>query len=205
MTEELFPDGHWQKPSVMLVSLQIIFIGVAIICVAFRLYARVSLERRVAVDGIFIVIGLSLVIARAVVACLSSQSGWASRAGPEAGYQIPYYIHYFERRLLYALSAFFIRAGVLTYYLRLFPSALIRLRQSNWFLLAISLAQMLQLIIMLAYFCNDIRDLYHGNTIDYSNPKCSNAYAFTYSAAIGDAVIDFMIYVLPILYVWGLR
>jgi hypothetical protein len=205
MVAELFPDGHWQKPSAVLVSLQILFIAIAIICVTFRLYARVSLKRWIAVDDIFIVIGLSLAIARAVVASLSSQSGWASRAGPEADYQIPYYTHYFERRLLYALSAFFIRAGVLTYYLRLFPSALVRLRQCSCLLLALSLAQMLQLVIMLAYFCNDLRDLYHGNIIGYSNPRCSNAYAFTYSGAIGDAVIDFMIYVLPIPYVWGLR
>jgi hypothetical protein len=205
MIKELFPDGHWQKPSRVLVSLQILFISIAIICVAFRLYARVSLKRRIAVDDIFIVIGLSLAIARAVVASLSSQSGWASRAGPEADYQIHYYTHYFERRLLYALSAFFIRAGVLIYYLRLFPSALVRLRQSSWVLLALSLTQMLQLVIILAYFCNDIRDLYHGNIIGYDNPRCSNAYAFTYSGAIGDAAIDFMIYVLPIPYVWGLR
>lgn len=205
MVLELFPNGRWQKPSAVLVSLQIVFISIATICVIFRLYARISLKRRIAVDDIFIVIGLSLAIARAVIASLSSQSGWASRAGPKADYQIPYYTHYFERRLLYALSAFFIRAGVLTYYLRLFPTALVRLRQSSWVFLALSLAQMLQLVIMLAYFCNDLEDLYRGNIIGYSNPRCSNAYAFTYSGAIGDAAIDFMIYMLPIPYVWGLR
>lgn len=205
MAEELFPEGRWKKPSAPLVSLQIVFISIATICVGFRLYARVSLKRRIAVDDIFIVIGLSLAIARAVVASLSSQSGWATRAGPEADYQIPYYTHYFERRLLYALSAFFIRAGVLTFYLRLFPSALVRLRQSSWILLALSLAQMLQLVLVLACFCSDLRALYRGNIIGYSNPRCSNAYAFTYSGAIGDAAIDFLIYVLPIPYVWGLR
>ncbi|KAE9970363.1 hypothetical protein EG328_006319 [Venturia inaequalis] len=205
MVPELFPNGRWRNPSAVLVSLQIVFISIATICVTLRLFTRISLKRRIAVDDIFIVIGLSLAIARAVVASLSSQSGWASRAGPEADYQIPYYTHYFERRLLYALSAFFIRAGVLVYYLRLFPTALVRLRQSSWVLLALSLAQMLQLVIMLAYFCNDLKDLYRGNILGYSNPRCSNAYAFTYSGAIGDAAIDFMIYVLPIPYVWGLR
>ncbi|KAE9961901.1 hypothetical protein BLS_001157 [Venturia inaequalis] len=205
MVPELFPNGRWRNPSAVLVSLQIVFISIATICVTLRLFTRISLKRRIAVDDIFIVIGLSLAIARAVVASLSSQSGWASRMGPEADYQIPYYTHYFERRLLYALSAFFIRAGVLVYYLRLFPTALVRLRQSSWVLLALSLAQMLQLVIMLAYFCNDLKDLYRGNILGYSNPRCSNAYAFTYSGAIGDAAIDFMIYILPIPYVWGLR
>lgn len=205
MVLELFPNGRWQKPSTVHVSLQIVFISIAIICVTLRLYARISLKRRIAVDDFFIVIGLSLAIARAVVASLSSQSGWASRTGPEADYQILYYTHYFERRLLYALSAFFIRAGVLTYYLRLFPTTLVRLRQSSWVLLALSLAQMLQLVIMLAYICNDLEDLYRGNIIGYNNPKCSNAFVFTYSGAIGDAAIDFLTYVLPIPYVWGLR
>jgi hypothetical protein len=205
MLQELFPNGHWQKPSVLLVSLQIIFISIATICVALRLYARVSLKRRVAVDDIFIVIGLGLAIARAVVASLSSQSGWASRAGPKAVYQIPYYLHYFERRILYATSAFFIRAGVVTYYLRLFPNALVRLRKISWVLLALSFVQLLQLVTMLASRCNDIRDLYRGDIVGYNNPRCSDAYAFTYSGAIGDAVLDFIIYVLPISYVWGLR
>lgn len=205
MVPELFPDGRWQSPSAVLVSLQIVFISIATICVTLRLYARISLKRRIAVDDIFIVIGLSLAIARAVVASLSSQAGLANRSGPEEDYQIPYYTHYFERRLFYALSAFFIRAGVLVYYLRLFPNALVRLRQSSWVLLALSMAQMLQLVIVLAYFCNDLEDLYRGNIIGYSNPRCSNAYAFTYSGAIGDAAIDFMIYILPIPYVWGLR
>jgi hypothetical protein len=152
-----------------------------------------------------IVIGLGLAIARAVVACLSSQSGWASRAGPQAKYQIPYYTHYFERRLFYAIGAFFIRSGVLTYYLRLFPRALQRLRLSSWILLCLSFLQFLQLTIVLAVFCDNISDLYHGDIDHYHNARCSDAYAFTYSGAIGDAAIDAMIYVLPIPYVWGLR
>lgn len=65
--------------------------------------------------------------------------------------------------------------------------------------------QGLQLIVVLAYYCNDISDLYRGNISNYHNPRCSNAFAFTYSGAIGDAAIDAMIYVLPLPYVWGLR
>jgi hypothetical protein len=48
-------------------------------------------------------------------------------------------------------------------------------------------------------------DLYHGNLKGYSNPRCSYAYWFTYSGAIGDAAIDAAIYIMPIPYVWGLR
>ncbi|KAF2431687.1 hypothetical protein EJ08DRAFT_586823 [Tothia fuscella] len=202
---QLFPDGQWRKPSLPLVIAQGCFAFIATICVALRMYARISLKRRLAVDDFFIVIGLVLAIARAVVASLSSQSGWASRAGPEADYQIPYYIHYFERRLLYALSALFIRGGVLTYYLRLFPSSLRKLRLGSWILLVLSSMQGLQLIIVLAVYCNDITKLYRGTISNYHNPRCSNAFVFTYSGAIGDAAIDAMIYVLPIPYVWGLR
>jgi hypothetical protein len=205
MTEELFPDGHWKKPSATIIGLQSTFAAVATLCVALRFYARISLKRRLAVDDFCIVIGLGFAIARAVIASLSSQSGWASRTGPQAKYQIPYYTHYFERRLFYALGAFFIRSGVLTYYLRLFPRALRRLRCSSWVLLFLSFLQFLQLTVVLAVYCNDIADLYHGDINKYHNAKCSDAYAFTYSGAIGDAAIDAMIYVLPIPYVWGLR
>lgn len=88
MTEQLFPDGHWKSPSLPLVIAQSVFATIATACVALRMYARISLKRRLAVDDFFIVIGLVLAIARAVVASLSSQSGWASRAGPEAVYQV---------------------------------------------------------------------------------------------------------------------
>jgi hypothetical protein len=205
MTDELFPDGHWKEPSSTIIVLQAVLAVIATFCVALRLYARISLKKGLAVDDICIVIGLGFAIARAVISSLSSQSGWASRAGPQADYQIPYYTHYFERRLFYALGAFFIRAGVLTYYLRLFPMALQRLRLGSWILLVLSFLQCLQLTVVLAVFCNDIRDLYHHDIGHYHNAQCSDAYAFTYSGAIGDAVIDAMIYVLPIPYVWGLR
>ena len=133
-------------------------------------------------------------IARTVVAGLTSQSGWASRSGPMASFQIPYYTHYFERRLIYALAAFFIRAGVLTYYLRLFPRALQRLRGTSWVLLVLSFLQCAQLCIEIGVYCDDITDLYKGKIEDYFNPHCSDAYGFTYSGAIGDAAIDAMIY-----------
>jgi hypothetical protein len=203
--EQLFPGGHWKSPNVGLVVLQGLLAFIATIAVAVRLYARITLRKKVALDDICIVLGLCFAVARAVVASLSSQSGWASRKGPDAEWQVPYYLHYFERRLLYALSAFFIRLGVLLYYLRLFPPALNRLRWCSWFLIAFSFAQCLQLSVLLAVYCDDITDLYKGHYQDYSNPHCANAYAFTYSGAIGDAVIDFLIYVLPLPYVWGLR
>jgi hypothetical protein len=204
-TNELFPNGHGKHRNTGLVAAQAIFATVATIAVSLRLYARISLRKRLALDDFCIFLGLGFAIARAVVASLSSQSGWASRKGPDAAYQVPYYRHYFERRLFYALSAFFIRSGVLLYYLRLFPRALVRLRWCSWFLLALSLAQCLQLCVTLAVYCNDITDLYKGHFQTYSNPHCSNAYAFTYSGAIGDAAIDAMIYILPLPYVWGLK
>jgi hypothetical protein len=203
--EQLFPDSHWKGPNVGLVVLQALLALIATVAVTARLYARISLRKKVALDDICIVIGLCFAVARAVVASLSSQSGWASRKGPDAEWQTPYYLHYFEQRLLYALSAFFIRLGVLLYYLRLFPPAVARLRGCSWALTALSFAQCLQLSVLLGVYWDDITDLYRGRYETYSNPHCANAYAFTYSGAIGDAVIDAMIYILPLSYVWGLR
>ncbi|KAF2095228.1 hypothetical protein NA57DRAFT_21291, partial [Rhizodiscina lignyota] len=180
-------------------------ITIATASVGLRLYARITLHKHLAVDDVCIVLGLALSIARTVIAGLSSESGWASRHGPQANYQIPYYLRYFERRLFYALAAFFIRAGVLTYYLRLFPTALRRLRATSWAVLVLSFLQCAQLCIELGVYCNDIGDLYRGHIEHYDNPSCSDAYGFTYSGAIVDAAIDGMIYLTPIPYVWGLR
>ena len=52
---------------------------------------------------------------------------------------------------------------------------------------------------------SDIDDLYRKDLAGFDNPKCAFNSAFTYSAAIGDAVIDAVIYILPIPYIWGLR
>jgi hypothetical protein len=205
MVVELFPDGHWRPPSVTIIAIQTTMIFIATVCVALRLYTRFTLAKRIAVDDVCIVLGWSFALARVVVACLSSQSGWASRAGPSAKYQIPYYLWYFERRLFYALSALFIRSSILTYYLRLFPPQLRRLRFGSWILLVLSLAQGIQLISFLARYCNDLGDLYRGDIAKYHNPRCSDTYVFTYSGTIGDSIIDAMIYTLPLPYVWGLR
>ena len=52
---------------------------------------------------------------------------------------------------------------------------------------------------------SDIDDLYRGDLASFRNPKCAFNAPFTYSGAIGDAVIDAAIYILPIPYIWGLR
>lgn len=194
MIQELFPDGHWRSPAVAIIAVPTCLMTIATVAVALRLYARISLKKKLAADDIFIVVGLGLSIGRTVIAGLSSQSGWASRAGPTASFQIPYYLHYFERRLLYALAAFFIRAGVLTYYLRLFPRALYRLRGTSWVLLVLSFLQCAQLCINIGIYCDDITDLYRHRMEHYDNPHCSDAYGFTYSGAIGDAIVDGLIY-----------
>jgi hypothetical protein len=50
MTEELFPDGHWKRPSAAIIGLQSAFAAIAALCVALRIYARISLKRGLAVD-----------------------------------------------------------------------------------------------------------------------------------------------------------
>ncbi|KIW07030.1 uncharacterized protein PV09_01924 [Verruconis gallopava] len=203
--DDLFPSRSWKSANVGLVVVQALLAFIASLAVALRIYARISLHKKLALDDLSIILGLLFAIARAVVASLSSQSGWASRKGPDHAFQVPYYTHYFERRLFYALSAFFIRTGVLLYYLRLFPRTLSRLRFYSWILLMFSLAQCLQLCVVLAVYCDDITDLYRGDLEKYHNPRCADAPPFTYSGAIGDAAINAAIYVLPLPYVWGLK
>ncbi|KAF1809337.1 hypothetical protein P152DRAFT_441850 [Eremomyces bilateralis CBS 781.70] len=202
---QVFKNGHLTPPTKWVIAIQSILVALATCFVCWRMYARISLKKRIAADDIFIVLGLGLAIGRAVAASLSSQIGWASRMGPQEQYQVAFYQRYFERRLWYALSAMFTRLGVLTYYLRLFPTALRGLRIGSWVLIIGTFMQCLQLVLTLAILCSDIDDLYRGALNEYHNPRCSNAREFTYSGALVDAVLDALIYALPIPYIWGLR
>jgi hypothetical protein len=57
---------------------------------------------------------------------------------------------------------------------------------------------------VLIYFCNDISKLWTNDWLDFRGSQCFSSAVYSYSAAIGDSVVDSMIFALPIPYVWQL-
>ena len=57
---------------------------------------------------------------------------------------------------------------------------------------------------VLAVSCRGISELWTDNWLDFSGSQCFSSSRYSYSAAIGDTVVDSLIFALPIPYVWRL-
>jgi hypothetical protein len=98
----------------------------------------------------------------------------------------------------------FTRWSVLAYYLRIFPPGLVSLRRLCYILLFLTLCQFIEVLTVLIYFCRTIRHLWTADFHAFSGSQCFSSSAYSYSAAIGDSVLDCLIFALPIPYVWRL-
>jgi len=112
--------------------------------------------------------------------------------------------HIFERRIAYLFSVTFIRLSILTYYLRIFPHSLCSLRSYTYALLLTTLLLFLAVLSVLIFYCHDISKLWNHSWPTFSGSQCFSSSVYSYSAAIGDSVIDSMIFALPVPYVWQL-
>ena len=99
----------------------------------------------------------------------------------------------------------FTRCSVLAYYLRIFPPGLVSLRRLSWILLALALAQFIEVFTVLIVFCKSIGKLWTKDFLRFSGSRCFSSSTYSYSAAIGDSVLDCLIFALPIPYVWRLN
>jgi hypothetical protein len=136
---------------------------------------------------------------------MSADDTWGfDRRGPDHISEIPYYQHIFERRICYIFAAAFTRWSVLAYYLRIFPPGLTSLRRLCWILLVLALAQFIEVFTVLIVFCKSIGKLWTSDYLSFSGSRCFSSSTYSYSAAIGDAVLDCLIFALPIPYVWSL-
>lgn len=68
----------------------------------------------------------------------------------------------------------------------------------------LTLALLILVLTILIYQCRDIGKLWTKEWCHFSGPRCFSSAVYSYSAAIGDSVIDSMIFVLPTPYVWRL-
>lgn len=112
--------------------------------------------------------------------------------------------HIFERRMTYLFAVTFTRFSVLTYYLRIFPPSMYSLRRCCHALIALALILFIEVLVVLIVYCKDIEQLWTDHWIDFTGSQCFSSAVYSYSAAIGDSVIDSMIFTLPIPYVWRL-
>ncbi|ORY09616.1 hypothetical protein BCR34DRAFT_368803 [Clohesyomyces aquaticus] len=123
---------------------------------------------------------------------------------PDHESEIPYYRHIFERRIAYIFAAFFTRCSILAYYLRIFPPGISTLRRICWVFLALAIAQTTEVLTVLLVLCRSISKLWSPLWPTFHESKCFSSPIYSYSAAIGDSILDTLIFSLPIPYIFSL-
>jgi hypothetical protein len=78
------------------------------------------------------------------------------------------------------------------------------LRRCCHALIALALILFIEVFVVLIVYCKDIGQLWTDHWTDFTGSQCFSSAVYSYSAAIGDSVIDSMIFALPIPYVWRL-
>lgn len=78
------------------------------------------------------------------------------------------------------------------------------LRRCSYFLIALAAVLFVEVFVVLIIYCKDIGKLWSNDWLDFTGSQCFSSAVYSYSAAIGDSVIDSMIFALPIPYVWRL-
>jgi hypothetical protein len=106
--------------------------------------------------------------------------------------------------MAYLFAVTFTRFSVLTYYLRIFPPGLTSLRRCCHVLITLALLLFLEIFIVLVVYCKDIGQLWTDDWLDFTGSQCFSSSTYSYSASVGDSIIDSMIFTLPIPYVWRL-
>ncbi|KAB2109441.1 hypothetical protein AG0111_0g243 [Alternaria gaisen] len=177
----------------------------ALSTVILRVYSRLAIKRKIAPDDVLIMLGTAAAVARTVISCMSADDNWGyDRKGPDKTSEIPFYQHIFERRVAYIFAVTFTRFSVLAYYLRIFPPGMASLRRCCYILLFLALAHFVEVLTVLIVLCEDISKLWTRNWLDFTGSQCFSSAIYSYSAAIGDSIVDSLIFALPIPYVWQL-
>ncbi|CAN9213110.1 unnamed protein product [Alternaria alternata] len=177
----------------------------ALSTVILRVYSRLAIKRKIAPDDVLIMLGTAAAVARTVISCMSADDNWGyDRKGPDKTSEIPFYQHIFERRVAYIFAVTFTRFSVLAYYLRIFPPGMASLRRCCYVLLFLALAHFIEVLTVLIVLCEDISKLWTRNWLDFTGSQCFSSAIYSYSAAIGDSIVDSLIFALPIPYVWQL-
>lgn len=186
-------------------AVEIPLMVLALTTVVLRVYSRLAIKRKLAADDILILLGTGAALARTVISCMSADDNWGyDRNGPDRATEVPYYQHIFERRIAYVFAVTFTRFSILAYYLRIFPPGMTSLRRCCYVLIGLALILFVEVFTVLLVYCKDIGKLWTSDWLDFRGSQCFSSALYSYSAAIGDSIIDSMIFALPIPYVWRL-
>ncbi|CAI9628003.1 unnamed protein product [Alternaria burnsii] len=186
-------------------AVEVPLVVLALSTVILRVYSRLAIKRKIAPDDVLIMLGTAAAVARTVISCMSADDNWGyDRKGPDKTSEIPFYQHIFERRVAYIFAVTFTRFSVLAYYLRIFPLGMASLRTCCYVLLFLALAHFIEVLTVLIVLCEDISKLWTRNWLDFTGSQCFSSAIYSYSAAIGDSIVDSLIFALPIPYVWQL-
>lgn len=88
--------------------------------------------------------------------------------------------------------------------LRIFPPGLASLRKCCYILIFFALAHFIEVLAVLIIYCKEINTLWTKDWLDFTGSRCFSSALYSYSAAIGDSVVDSLIFALPIPYIWRL-
>ncbi|KAL1798620.1 hypothetical protein ACET3X_002657 [Alternaria dauci] len=207
MTQPIFEanSGNASKDVKIALAVEVPLMVLAVSTVILRVYSRLAIKRKIAPDDILIMLGTAAAVARTVISCMSADDSWSyDRKGPDRVSEIPFYQHIFERRVAYIFAVTFTRFSVLAYYLRIFPPGVVSLRRCCYILLFLALAHFIEVLTVLIVLCEDISKLWTRNWLDFTGSQCFSSAIYSYSAAIGDSIVDSLIFALPIPYVWQL-
>ncbi|KAF1965335.1 hypothetical protein BU23DRAFT_489737 [Bimuria novae-zelandiae CBS 107.79] len=188
-----------------MMGVEIPLVVLAFATVVLRVYSRLGIKRKLALDDILIICAVICALARTVISCLSAGHTFGfDRDGPDAKAQVPFYRYIFERRIAYILAIVFTRLSILTYYLRIFPPQIATLRILTILLIVLALAHSIGVLTVLSVLCRTIDCLWTSKWLDFNEGQCFSSPIYSYTAAIGDAIVDTLIFALPIPYVWRL-
>ncbi|EMD69673.1 hypothetical protein COCSADRAFT_32356 [Bipolaris sorokiniana ND90Pr] len=67
-----------------------------------------------------------------------------------------------------------------------------------------ALALFVEVLTVLIVYCENIGKLWTEDWLEFTGSQCFSSAVYSYSAAIGDSIMDSMIFALPIVYVWQL-
>jgi len=81
---------------------------------------------------------------------------------------------------------------------------MVSLRRCCYALIVLALLLFVEVFTVLIVYCQDIGKLWTKDWLEFTGSQCFSSAIYSYSAAIGDSVIDSMIFALPIPYVWRL-
>ncbi|CAA9964902.1 hypothetical protein PTMSG1_08261 [Pyrenophora teres f. maculata] len=73
-------------------AIEVPLMVLAFCTVVLRVYARLAVKRKLALDDILIILGTAAALARTVISCMSANDDWGyDRKGPDLVSEIPYY------------------------------------------------------------------------------------------------------------------